>query len=171
MLPLDDPRWASLSHCYGSAADIPGLLQQLANDTGPRKGGYESEPWFSLWSSLCHQGDVFEASYAAVPHIVDIASKASAPLDCSFFQMPSAIEIARINGKGPPVRTDLAAAYIDALTRLIECIAKHLNDDWDKSTLLCAVSALAVVKGHHRIAEAILNLDNDLIDRLIALDF
>ena len=27
-----------------------------------------------LWSSLCHEGDVYTASYAAVPHIVQMAN-------------------------------------------------------------------------------------------------
>jgi hypothetical protein len=57
MIDLDDPCWQKLSHAYGSAADIPELLRQLARETG-RKPAYDSEPWFTLWSSLCHQGDV-----------------------------------------------------------------------------------------------------------------
>ncbi|OYY64375.1 MAG: hypothetical protein B7Y49_09860, partial [Sphingomonas sp. 28-62-11] len=35
MIALDDPRWERLSHAYGSAADIPELLRQLAGATGP----------------------------------------------------------------------------------------------------------------------------------------
>lgn len=68
MIELGDPRWEKLSHAYGSAADIPELLRQLAGATGP-KIRYDSEPWFTLWSSLCHQGDVYDASYAALPHL------------------------------------------------------------------------------------------------------
>ena len=37
--------------------------------------------------------------------------------------------------------------------------------------LLSAASAMAVAKGHHRVAEAIMNLDDDLITRLIELNF
>lgn len=36
--------------------------------------------------------------------------------------------------------------------------------------MLAAVSAQAVAKGHHRIAEAVMNLDDDLIPKLIAWD-
>ncbi len=170
MIELDDPRWQKLSHAYGSAADIPELLRDLASATGP-KSGYDCEPWFTLWSSLCHQGDVYDASYAALPHIVEIACNATRPVDFSFFQLPAAIEIGRHSGKGPPVPADLANAYGDAVSRLTECVALHRHEDWDELTLLSAASALAVAKGHHRIAEAISNLDDDLITRLIELDF
>lgn len=170
MIVLDDPRWERLSHAYGSAADIPELLRQLAGATGPNISS-DGEPWFTLWSSLCHQGDVYDASYATLPHIVEIACNARAPIDFSFFQLPAAIEIARHSGKGPLVPTDLANAYSDAVSRLTECVALHRHENWDEPTLLSAVSALAAAKGHHRVAEAIMNLDDDLITRLIELDF
>jgi hypothetical protein len=170
MIELRDPRWQTLSHAYGSAADIPDLLRQLDGATGP-KIGHESEPWFSLWSSLCHQGDVYDASYAALPHIVEIACNAKEAIDFSFFQLPAAIEIARNSGNGPPVPTDLTEAYSEAVSRLTECVALHRHEDWDEPTLLSAASALAAAKGHHRVAEAIMNLDDDLITRLIELDF
>lgn len=170
MIELGDLRWDNLSHAYGSAADIPELLRQLADATGP-KIRYDSEPWFTLWSSLCHQGDVYDASYAAVPYILEIACNTKGPIDFSFFQLPAAIEIARHGGKGPPVPTDLAVAYRDAISRLTECVALHRHEDWDQPTLLSAASALAAAKGHHRVAEAIMNLDDDLITRLIDLNF
>lgn len=170
MIELDDPRWSKLSHAYGNAADIPELLRQLAHATGPNTG-YDSEPWFRLWSSLCHQGDVYDASYAALPHIVEIAFNATGPIDFSFFQLPAAIEIARGSGKGPPVPADLVHAYGDALSRLAQCVVQYLHEDWDEPTLLSAMSALAVAKGHQRVAEAVMNLDDDLITKLIDLDF
>ncbi|HEX3912895.1 MAG TPA: hypothetical protein VHW71_05265 [Steroidobacteraceae bacterium] len=67
MLPLDSPQWAELSHAYGAAGDIPQLLKQLTNF---RRATVDKEPWFSLWSALAHQGDVYSASFAAVPHVV-----------------------------------------------------------------------------------------------------
>jgi hypothetical protein len=45
------------------------------------------------------------------------------------------------------------------------------NDRWDQDTLLSAMGAIAASKGHPQVAEAIVNLDTDLIARLIALDF
>ena len=62
LLDLDDGGWAQLEHAYGSAADIPALLRQLRSF--PPGRDYQSEPYFSLWSALCHQGEVYTASYA-----------------------------------------------------------------------------------------------------------
>ena len=102
MLALDDDRWATLTHAYGSAKDTPDLLKVLALSPGPNPSTL-SEPWESLWSSLCHQGDAYTASYAALPHIVEIACLASGAVDFGFFQLPACSEIARHNGRGPPV--------------------------------------------------------------------
>ena len=58
--------WSELTHAYGSAEDIPGLFARL--------GGSEDDAvWQELWGSLCHQGSVYEASWAAMPVLVDIA--------------------------------------------------------------------------------------------------
>tara|TARA_R110002051_G_scaffold141578_1_gene214782 strand:- start:27436 stop:27948 length:513 start_codon:yes stop_codon:yes gene_type:complete len=170
MLSLEDPKWANLTHAYGPAQDIPDLLRLLAHSTG-QKADYKDEPWFSLWSALCHQGDVFDASYAALPHIVKIATDADGPIDFSFFQLPAAIEIARNNGLGPQVPPDLNPAYQSGLAGLLDCVTRHLDDDWGQDALISAMTALAVGKGQHRVAKALLNLDDDLITRLIDLDF
>jgi hypothetical protein len=54
---------------------------------------------------------------------------------------------------------------------LAECVTLHQHEDWDEPTLLSAISALAVAKRHPRVAEAVMNLDDDLITKLIDLDF
>jgi hypothetical protein len=170
MLALDDPQWSMLSHAYGAAIDVPALLRMLALSTAPAPDTM-SEPWFSLWSSLCHQGHAYDASYAAVPHVVAIAASAQGTIDFSFFQLPAAIEIARQNSRAPAVPPELESAYIDALASLPDCVAAHRHDDWDEAMLLSAFAAQAVAKGHFRAAEAIMNLDGQLIAQLIDLDF
>lgn len=62
MLSLDSPRWGELEHAYGSAVDVPALLGALRDF--PKSEG-QREPWFSIWSALAHQGDVYSASFAA----------------------------------------------------------------------------------------------------------
>ncbi|MEV6512407.1 hypothetical protein [Streptomyces sp. NPDC051642] len=58
--------WSELTHAYGSAEDIPGLFARL--------GGTEDDAvWQELWGSLCHQGSVYDASWAALPVLTDIA--------------------------------------------------------------------------------------------------
>jgi hypothetical protein len=165
MLSLDDPRWIELRHAYGNAADVPDLIRALALSTAPKEG-YRDEPWFSLWSSLCHQGDVYTASYAATPHIVQIASEAKEPIDFSFFQLPAAVEVARRTGRGPDIPETLANDYHLAIARLTENVSLHRKEAWDQSMLLSAAAAQAVAKGHFSVAQALLNLDADWIAKI-----
>ena len=165
MLSLEDERWGELQQAYGSAANVPELLRQLRSSPGPT-GSYQEEPWYSLWSSLCHQGDVYTASYAAVPHIVKIGCETRSPIAFSFLQLPSAIEVARRNGRGPELPVELSQEYHRALTSLAEVVCLHRNEPWDQPMLLSAMAAQAVAKGHIEVAEAILNLDGDLISKI-----
>ncbi len=62
------PDWRTLRHAYGSAEDIPELLDQLSPD--------EKAPmWDELWSRVCHQDSVYSASFAVLPYLLAAASK------------------------------------------------------------------------------------------------
>ncbi|HTU10703.1 MAG TPA: hypothetical protein VMG08_07360 [Allosphingosinicella sp.] len=159
MLALDDPSWAELKHAYGPASDIPGLLRTLTASPEPTQSS-EEEPWFSIWSALCHQGDVYTASYAAVPHIVEIALRISGPIDFSFLQLPSAVEIARNSGRGPALPADLAEAYSSAIASLPILVSRHRHESWDRSMRLSAEAAIAVARGDIAAAEAMLDPDD-----------
>lgn len=170
MLPINDPRWRELRHAYGNADDILELLRALALSPGP-KASFKEEPWFSLWSRLYHQDDVYTASYVAVPHIVQIASEASGPIDPSFFHLPAAVEVARRAGRGPDIPEIYAEDYRGAIGRLIENVSLHRNEAWDRSMFLSVTAAQAVAKGHIDIAEALLNLDADWIAKINSGEF
>jgi hypothetical protein len=86
MIGLDSPEWANLKHAYGDAFDMPAILRQL--ETRPSYDG-NSEPWFSIWSALAHQGDVYSASFAAVPHIVRVLATAPAAASFVYLQFPA----------------------------------------------------------------------------------
>ncbi|MBB1248504.1 hypothetical protein H2O14_06780 [Rhizobium sp. G21] len=165
MLAFDDPRWKELQHAYGDAGDIPDLLRALAVSTG-QNADFQREPWFDLWSRLCHQGDVYVASYAAVPHIVHIAKETEGPIDFSFFAFPAAVEIARRTGPGPDIPAADVDAYHRAIAQLIDNVSLHRHQAWNQPMLLAVAAALAVAKGHIAAAEALLNLDDDWIGRI-----
>ncbi|MBQ1782154.1 MAG: hypothetical protein II007_00715 [Gammaproteobacteria bacterium] len=163
MLGLDDPRWLELQHAYGNAADIPALLRQLR--VLPSSVG-ENEPWFSLWSALAHQGDVYSSSFAAVPHV--IAALASDPLraDDSYFQFPAWVEVCRTKRK-ISVPEDLAPAYFASLSRLPALVASASAREWDDGLLRCALSAVAAAKGHPAVAEAVLELSPQMVEEFM----
>src|SRR5437660_4295435 len=129
MLPLDSKRWSELSHAYGDASDIPALLVEL--ESLPPDVGSEAEPYFSLWSALCHQGDVYDGSYAAVPHMVRIMGTAPERVPMTLFLMVACIEIARFKGRGPAIPADLQADYSAALARVPELVAGAARASWD----------------------------------------
>src|SRR5262245_2479388 len=69
MLTLESPKWSNLHHAYGRASDVPALLVRLRDNSD----GYR---WDDIWSHLCHQGTVYTATYAAVPHIAALLQAA-----------------------------------------------------------------------------------------------
>ena len=154
MLSLDSPLWHGLMHAYGPAADTPRLLRQL-EDLPKSDGG--SEPWHSIFSSLAHQGDVYPASFAAVPHVVRILGKAPAEADAAFFHFPAWVEICRQH-KSVAIPEELEAPYFSALSQLPQLVAAAADREWTADFLRCALAATAAAKGSVHIAEAALEL-------------
>jgi hypothetical protein len=163
MLKLDDPRWADLNHAYGSAADIPSFLSQL---NGLPASDGNDEPWFTLWSSLAHQGDVYPATFAAVPYIVRALATNPAKASYTYFQFPAWVEICR-KRKAISVPDDLAAAYFEALNELPSLVAAAASRDWDSDFLPCALSAIAAAKGQTDVAEAVLELNPEVAAKFL----
>ena len=157
-LPLDSPRWHELEHAYGKATDIPELLRQLASLP---PSGLDDEPWFSLWSALAHQGDVYPASFAAVPHVVRALALAPDRADAVYLQFPVWIEICR-KRQGVAIPPDLQDPYATALAALPRLVAAAAVRAWDDEFLACALAALAAVKGPADVAEAALEMTPDV---------
>jgi hypothetical protein len=156
---LDDPHWSELTHAYGAAGDIPALLLQL--ESLPAAAG-DAEPWFSLWSALAHQGDVYPASFAAVPHVVQALSRCPEKADATYFQFPAWVECCRARRK-IEIPGDLAEAYRLALARLPFLVAEASRRPWeDDGFMQCALAAIAAAKGQALVAEAILELDQNV---------
>jgi hypothetical protein len=159
MLSLENPRWAELQHAYGSASDIPALLRQL--DVFPSSEG-NSEPWFSIWSALAHQGDVYSASFAAVPHVIRAAAMDPRRAGYGFFQFPTWVEICRFRNN-VVIPEDLQPAYFAALAQLPQLVAAAAQKQWTEDFSLCALAAIAAGKGSHELAATILELTPDTI--------
>lgn len=164
MLSLESPRWSELEHAYGFADDVPELLAQLRQVPSSEN---DSEPWFTLWSSLAHQGDVYSASFAAVPHVVDALASAPMNADHSYFQFPAWVEICRAKNQ-TEVPQDLQAPYAEALARLPSLVAAASGKDWEPGFLACALAAMAVAKGQPAVAEAALELTPEVAGEFMA---
>jgi hypothetical protein len=163
VLSLDSPKWSELIHAYGAATNIPDLLRQL-EAMPPYEG--ENEPWFSIWSALAHQGDVYSASFAAVPHVVRVLSEAPDKADFSYFQFPAWVEICR-QKKSVAIPGELEADYFAALRQLPALVARAADREWDEALLICALSAIAAAKGYVRVAEAAQELSSSVAEEFL----
>jgi hypothetical protein len=165
MLPLDSDRWGEIAHAYGGASDIPELLRQL--ESLPPEKDYQAEPYFSLWSSLCHQGDVYLASYAALPHLVRIICANPEQVPPGLVQLVACIEIARGRGHGPKKLGEFALAYEAALARVPDAVAGLARKTWDHQFAQVALAAIAVSKGQIDLAELLLDLDSQTTKEIL----
>lgn len=161
MLSLESARWSELEHAYGPASDIPRLLHELRDL--PSSVG-ESEPWFTLWSALAHQGEVYSATFAAVPHVIDALAQAPEKADESFFHFPAWVEICRVK-RGILIPPDLAADYFASLKRLPVLVAEAAGERNDAGFATCALAASAAAMGQHAMAEAILEMSTPELSR------
>lgn len=160
MLALDSLRWGQLSHAYGSADDIPDLLRQL--ETAPPHQDYKSEPWFSIWSALCHQGDVYTATFAAMPHIVAMAKNKSEREQFDCLNFIGYAEGCRHREGAPPIPSDLKNDYLAAIAAAPEMFLAGLKQNWDEEETKILLGGLAATKGYPKLGDVIIRLDSTL---------
>jgi hypothetical protein len=111
--------------------------------------------------SLCHQGDVYGASFAAVPHILRVAELHASRVSSSFLQLPANIEFCR-KKEELEIPEDLRVDYFAALKRIPLIIGLAGDREWDEGFLCCAMAALAAAKGFPEVAEAAQELNPEV---------
>jgi hypothetical protein len=72
---LESVGWASLTHAYGSAEDVPGLLEDLRSPDGEVRNAAQYE----LYGNIFHQGTRYEASAYAVPFLLELVADPATP--------------------------------------------------------------------------------------------
>lgn len=162
MLTFDDPRWDQLKAGYRMPYDPRPMLRRL------EAGDDVQGAWHELWEELHHQGDVGEASYAAVPHLVRIHRGRGIP-DWNTYAMVAIIELARgkeIDSdhgkrKNPEVPEWLREDYFEAIRKLAESGIKELPNVQDPDILRGVLSVIALFKGARTYARFLLNYSED----------
>jgi hypothetical protein len=154
MLELDDPHWKELRHAYGPASDLPSLLKAAARDLRP--GHRSGTPWFELWSALCHQEDVFSASYAALPHLIALAPEHLRRRSWDAMFLASMIEICRAEGRGPGIPPLLAKAYTEAVSRGARIASEAIGQAWDEDAKRVLAASEAALGGDSARARRLL---------------
>jgi hypothetical protein len=153
--------WSTLKHAYGPATDIPALLTRARLAPAPHT--FQDEPWFSLWSALCHQGDVYTGSYAATPALVaiaeDRADETRVALECLY--LAAMIELERVTSYSlsppPAIPEDLQPAYNEALRRGAALAARLRPEDLEPDRRAALTASAATFRGAYAEARAVVD--------------
>ena len=84
--------------------------------------------WEELWEELHHQGDVGDASYAAVPELVRIHRNGGA-VDWNLYAIMAIIELARTEPQNPEVPDWLSEDYFRSIQELARMGTKAQTAD------------------------------------------
>jgi hypothetical protein len=140
MLSLDDERWNHLSGGYKILYDPRPALAKLESQRDT------TTAWQELWEELHHQGDVGDASYAAIPELVRIHHKRGVA-DWNTYAMVAIIELARTERKNPEVPGWLREDYFRSIQELAELGTKEILRTEESEAIRAILSVIAIVKG------------------------
>jgi len=156
-MPLDlaSPRWHELTQAYGVADDIPRLLEALATVEGDAE---RTELWFGVWATLCPDGRVYTAAYAAVPHLLALTHEQGAAERGAALHIAAEVETSRHTPGAPPIPDDLVLSYATAIESLPAKVAELADVPWDAPTAQVMAAALLAGKRQPALARAILAL-------------
>ncbi|WZO98957.1 hypothetical protein EP7_000548 [Isosphaeraceae bacterium EP7] len=164
MLRLDDPRWPSYLGGYRVPFDASVGLRSLIAGKPP------NPIWEEFWNELHHQGDVHQASYAAVPWLIEFIRR-SIKLDWNPVGLIATIELQRDQLRNPTVAPELADGYFRAIRSLAEVLGTHPDRDWDEDVVGAAVACIALARGQRWFARAYIELDRDTARRWFTEEF
>ena len=102
--------------------------------------------WHELWEELHHQGDVGEASYASVPHLVRI-HRTSGVVDWNTYAIVAIIELARGKGNNPEVPKWSEEDYLRAIRELAEIGAAEIWRTEEPEAVRAVLGVIAIAKG------------------------
>jgi hypothetical protein len=139
---------------YRMNCDPRPLLAKLEN-------GLDTEAtWHELLDELHHQGDVGEASYAAVPHLVRIYRKHDTP-DWNTYAIVAIIELARDKGNNPAVPEWLEDDYFSAIQELATIGAADVLTAKDPEAFRAILSIIAIAKGLRTYGKFLVEFSED----------
>jgi hypothetical protein len=98
-----------------------------------------------------------------------VEALASAPshAPATFFHFPAWVEVCR-KTRGITVPQDLEFAYFAALARLPSFVAAAATRPWNDAFTVCALGAIAAVKGNAKVAQAVMELTPAEAERFLA---
>ena len=162
LLSLDDSRWKELKTAYGSAADIQEKLRRLL-EYPSWKDGRLADPDDLLYGFLCHQGTVYTATFAALPHFIELAGRLEPRERLDLVIFAGSVEEGRDFTGAAELPDFLSRAYLDALEVAARTAWADLAQQWDELDFRYLLGAYAALRGFRRIGLAITG-PNDVLD-------
>ena len=154
MLSFDDERWYHLTGGYKTLFDPRPSLRKLENQED------SVAAWEELWQELHHQGDVGDASYAAVPELVRIYRTESVA-DWNLYGMVAIIELARTEAQNPEVPDWLCEDYFRSILELAEMGANEILHADEAETIRAILGVIAIAKGLRTHAKFLIEYSED----------
>jgi hypothetical protein len=130
--------WQRLRGIYGSAADVPALLEAAA-----ASADWDAPAWRELWSQLYHQGSVAPASYAALPELARIArARRDVAVEPALFLFASIVAAT----DGPPEIAGVRDRYAAAIAGLVPVAEQKLDLVRERTDVVYALQTAAAVE-------------------------
>jgi len=137
------------------------LLERLETDRDT------TEVWRDLWEELHHQGDVGEASFAAVPFLVRTYRRRGV-LDWNTYALVAIIELARKKGQNPDVPGWIEDDYFQAIRELAEIGATEVLQAESAEDVRAILSIIAIEKGLRAHSELLLKYDENELREIVS---
>ena len=153
MITLNKKIWNEL---FGVSNPLEYLMRLYANAD-------DDQAWKELWDKLHHQGDIWQVSYAAVPHLLEIERQAKR-FNWNGFALIAVIEQHRPANDEPEIG-EIADGYKKAWENLLEVVAKDTQKIWNEILTASILSCIAYSRGQRTIACAALKIENERIAR------
>jgi len=150
----DDLRWSKLLGGYKQPCDPRLLVRALETETD------KDAAWKDLWEELHHQGDVGEASYAAVPLLVEAHRKLGI-VDWNTYAIVSIIDLARTEPKNPDLPQWLSEDYFQAIQDLARLGAVEVFCTEDVEVARAMLSIISIAKGARTHAKFLMIYSGD----------
>lgn len=161
MIDLNDARFKNLAGAYRKPYDVSHSLRTM------EANGPSQELWDGLWSNLYHQGQIGEASLAAVPCMARVM-KMQKTRDWNLYALAGIIELSRNVNGNPEVPDWLSLDYRTGLGDLMEMGINDLRLNIDMYTLRSILGFISLMKGSNDTARLLLELDESEIREILS---
>jgi hypothetical protein len=152
MLDLNSPNWSTYTQAYGDASKVTALFAKLRAATPAQWDDAKAE----LTNAIMHQGDVYTATYAIAPHLLEYAAELGPGKQSDGLLFT--IAYASRGGPGPDVPDALEDAWDDAQDEARDLILERLlRSETSEEYTSCLIAGLLYLSDEWAAASVVIN--------------